>query len=262
MNEARFFSSVAVMAGSSGAMLSGCMVGPDYHRASAPVAPQFKEQPPEGWAKAAPSDAAPKGDWWTEFHDPLLDELEPQVAVSNQTVRQDYATYLQAVAEVKVARAQLFPTLGLTGSVTREGGPGYAGSGTTTATGTTTTGTGTTGTGTAGTTGTGTTGTTSTRRGSVTSATLEGTASWTPDIWGQVRRLIEENTAIAQSDEATLANATLSEQTLARHHGDRAAPGGRQYRSRAEDRGCLQARRCGSPRRKAWRASRQRRPPR
>jgi NodT family efflux transporter outer membrane factor (OMF) lipoprotein len=213
---------MAVMAGALGAMLSGCMVGPDYHRPSAPVAAQFKEQPPEGWAKASPSDSAPKGDWWTQFHDPLLDELEPQVAVSNQTVRQDYANYLQAVAEVKVARAQLFPTLGLTGSVNRSGGPGYAGSGTTTTTGTTTTGTGTTGTGSTGTgtgttTGTGTsttTGTTSTRRGSVTSATLEGTASWTPDIWGQVRRLIEENSAIAQSDEATLANATLSEQTL------------------------------------------------
>jgi NodT family efflux transporter outer membrane factor (OMF) lipoprotein len=176
------------------ALLCGCMVGPNYHRASAPAAKQYKEPPPEGWAEAAPSDAAPKGDWWTDFHDPLLDELEPQVAVSNQTVRQSYANYLQAVAEVKVARAQFFPTLGATGSVTRSGGPGYAGS--TTGTGTTTAGAG------------------NTRRSSVTSATLEGTASWTLDIWGQVRRLIEENTAVAQSDEATLANATLSAQTL------------------------------------------------
>jgi len=188
-------SSIAVL----GTVLCGCAVGPNYHRASAPVAKQYKEPPPEGWAEAAPSDAAPKGDWWTDFHDPLLDELEPQVAVSNQTVRQSYANYLQAVAEVKVARAQLFPTLGATGSVTRVGGPGYAG--------------GTAGTGTAA-----GTGAVNTHRGSVTSATLEGTASWTLDIWGQVRRLIEENTAentaAAQSDEATLANATLSAQTL------------------------------------------------
>jgi NodT family efflux transporter outer membrane factor (OMF) lipoprotein len=168
------------------AVIAGCMVGPNYHRASAPVATQYQEQPPEGWAQAAPSDARPKGEWWTDFHDPLLDELEPQVAVSNQTVRQSYASYQQAVAEVKVARAQLFPTLGLTASATRAGGPGYTG-----------TSTGTSG-----------------GHNSVTSGTLEGTASWTLDIWGQVRRLIEENTAIAQSDEATLANATLSEQTL------------------------------------------------
>ena len=98
----------------------------------------------------------------------------------------------------------------------REGGA-TAVTGTSTGTTTTiapgTTGTGTTGTGT--TTGTTTTnGTLNTSRSSVTSATLEGTASWTLDIWGQVRRLVEENSALAQSDEATLANATLSAQTL------------------------------------------------
>ena len=193
--------------------LTACMVGPDYHRANAPVAKDFKEQPPDGWTQASPADAAPKGDWWTDFHDPLLDELEPQVAISNQTVRQDYATYMQAVAEVKVARAQLFPVLGVTGSVTRQGGPGYTGTGVTTTTGgTTTTGTGT-GTGT--TTGTTTTtGAASSRRSSVTSATLEGTGTWTLDLWGQIRRLVEENSATAQADEATLANATLSEQAL------------------------------------------------
>jgi NodT family efflux transporter outer membrane factor (OMF) lipoprotein len=183
------------------AALAACMVGPNYHRASAPVAQDFKEQPPEGWTQASPSDAAPKGDWWTDFHDPLLDELEPQVAVSNQTVRQNYANYRQAVAEVKVARAQLFPVLGVTGSVTREGGPGAGGTGFATG-GATTTGSTTTGVVSAG------------HGGSVTSGTLEGTASWTLDLWGQVRRLVEENSATAQADEATLANATLSEQAL------------------------------------------------
>jgi NodT family efflux transporter outer membrane factor (OMF) lipoprotein len=48
----------------------------------------------------------------------------------------------------------------------------------------------------------------------VTSATLEGTGTWTLDVWGQIRRLVEENSATAQADEATLANATLSEQAL------------------------------------------------
>lgn len=189
-----------------GGMLGACLVGPDYHRPAASVPAQYKEPP--GWTAAAPADAAPKGDWWTDFHDPLLDELEPMVAVSNQTVRQDYANYQQALAEVKVARAQLFPAIGITGSATRLGGPGYAN------TGAATTGTGVATTGTGGTT-TGTSTVASTRSSSViNSATLEGTASWTPDLWGQVRRLIEENGAIAQSDEATLANATLSEQTL------------------------------------------------
>jgi NodT family efflux transporter outer membrane factor (OMF) lipoprotein len=175
------FCSIIALSG----LLGGCLVGPDYHRPAAPVPAQYKELP--GWTAATPADAAPKGDWWTDFHDPLLDELEPMVAVSNQTVRQDYANYEQALAEVKVARSQLFPTLGLTGSATRSGGPGNVATGVGVGVG----------------------------KGSVINAgSLEATASWTPDLWGQVRRLIEENSATAQADEATLANATLSEQTL------------------------------------------------
>jgi NodT family efflux transporter outer membrane factor (OMF) lipoprotein len=161
--------------------LSGCLVGPDYHRPAVPVAPQYAELP--GWARASPDDAAPKGDWWTDFHDPLLDELEPLVAVSNQTVRQDYANYQQALAEVQVARSELFPTIGVTGSGSRA----FSGKGATAA---------------------------GVASGPLNSGALEGTASWTIDVWGQVRRLIEENAAAAQSDEATLANATLSEQAL------------------------------------------------
>jgi len=170
------------------------MVGPDYVRPSAPVAQAFKEQPPDGWARATPADAAPKGQWWTDFHDPLLDELEPQVEVSNQSVRQSYAQYQEALAEVKVAQAQLFPVLGLTAAATRAGGSsgsGAKGASAGAATGVTTGG-----------------------HSVVNSGSLQASASWTLDIWGQVRRLIEENSAVAQADEATLANATLSEQTL------------------------------------------------
>jgi NodT family efflux transporter outer membrane factor (OMF) lipoprotein len=178
----RFCSIVAL-----GAALSSCAVGPDYHRPAVPVPAEFKEPLP-GWTSAAPADAAPKGDWWTDFNDPLIDQLEPMVAISNQTVRQDYANYQQALAEVKVATSQLFPTLGLAGSGNRSGGPGNASTNFVAAAG---------------------------RHSSViTSASLEATASWTLDIWGQVRRLIEENKALAQADEATLVNATLSEQTL------------------------------------------------
>jgi NodT family efflux transporter outer membrane factor (OMF) lipoprotein len=178
----RFCSIVAL-----GAALSSCAVGPDYHRPAVPVPAAYKEPLP-GWTSAAPADAAPKGDWWTDFHDPLIDQLEPLVAVSNQTVRQDYANYQQSLAEVKVATGQLFPTLGLTGSGNRSGGPGNVSTNFVAAAG---------------------------RHSSViTAGSLEATASWTPDIWGQVRRLIEENKALAQADEAILVNATLSEQTL------------------------------------------------
>jgi NodT family efflux transporter outer membrane factor (OMF) lipoprotein len=165
-----------------GGVLGGCLVGPDYHRPATPVPARYKELP--GWTAAAPADSAPKGDWWTDFHDPLLDQLEPMVAVSNQTVRQSFANYQQGLAEVKVARALLFPAIGVTGSASRSSGAG-AGAGV----------------------GSGSTGT-------INAASFEGTASWSIDLWGRVRRLVEQNAATAQADEATLANATLSEQTL------------------------------------------------
>ena len=175
------FVSVVVL----GACLSGCMVGPKYRRPVVPVPARYTELP--GWTVAKPAAAAPKGDWWVGFHDPLMDELEPQVAVSNQTVRQDYANYQQALAEVKLARSQLFPTIGLTGSVTRSGGNTAAGAAASVGSGSSAV---------------------------INTAALEGTASWSPDLWGEVRRLIQENTATAQADAAILANATLSEQTL------------------------------------------------
>jgi NodT family efflux transporter outer membrane factor (OMF) lipoprotein len=162
-------------------LLGGCMVGPDYHRPQVPMPAQYKELP--GWTAAAPDAAeAPKGDWWTAFNDPLLNELEPMVSVSNQTVRQAYANYQQAQAEVKVARASLFPTLGVTGSA----GKSRTGSGSSAGT--------------------------SLRPAISTSGSLEGDVSWAPDLWGKVRRSIEESKATAQASQATLANATLSEQ--------------------------------------------------
>jgi NodT family efflux transporter outer membrane factor (OMF) lipoprotein len=159
-------------------LLNGCLVGPDYHRPPVPVPTEYKEL--AGWTVAAPSADAPKGDWWTAFSDPLLDTLEPMVSVSNQTVRQDYANYQQALAEVQVARSALFPTAAVTGSATKQ----HAASANFGAPGT----------------------------GTVTAGSLEGNVSWAPDLWGAVRRAIQESKATAQASAATLANATLSEQ--------------------------------------------------
>ena len=167
-------------------MLSGCMVGPDYHRPAVATPATWKELP--GWTQAQPDADGPKGDWWTGFNDPLLNELEPQVSVSNQTVRQDYANYQQALAEVRLARAALFPTIGVNGSVTRER----------TSTGNISSSS------------------LSSSAGNFQSVnnagTLEATASWDLDLWGEVRRNIESSAATAQASEATLANATLSVQ--------------------------------------------------
>jgi NodT family efflux transporter outer membrane factor (OMF) lipoprotein len=162
-------------------LLGGCAVGPDYHRPQVPVPEQYKPLP--GWTAAMPAAEAPKGEWWTVFNDPLLNQLEPMVSVSNQTVRQDYANYQQALAEVQLARSSLFPTLGVTGSASKQR------------------------------TAKSSLGASSANfRPISTSGSLEGDISWAPDLWGKVRRTLEENKATAQASEATLANATLSEQ--------------------------------------------------
>ena len=85
-------------------LLHGCMVGPDYKKPDVAMPVAYKETP--GWSPAQPDDSAPKGDWWAVFHDPLLDQLEPMVSVSNQTVRQSYANYQEALAEGAVERVQ------------------------------------------------------------------------------------------------------------------------------------------------------------
>ena len=47
----------------------------------------------------------------------------------------------------------------------------------------------------------------------VTSTTANLNGSWAPDLWGKVRRTIEQEGAAAQVSEATLANATLADQS-------------------------------------------------
>ena len=59
---------------------SGCMVGPKYVPPTVPMAKApdaYKELDPS-WKPAAPADMELKGDWWTLFNEPVLNELEPE----------------------------------------------------------------------------------------------------------------------------------------------------------------------------------------
>jgi NodT family efflux transporter outer membrane factor (OMF) lipoprotein len=164
-------------------MLSGCMVGPDYHKPKLVVPASYGEAP--GWVQAQPADGAPKGEWWTAFGDEDLNRLEPLVSMNNATVAANLAAYEQSVEIVQEVRGGLFPTVGLTGSATRQG---TGGGGRVSTTGT------------------------SISNGSQTSGTFEGTVDWTPDIWGKLRRQVQGDVAAAQVSAADLANATLSAQ--------------------------------------------------
>lgn len=160
-------------------VLGGCMVGPDYQKPAMQLPMDFKEG--LQWQRAV---ANPQGalasQWWLEYRDPLLNDLIQRSATANQSIVAAEAAYRLAMAQVSSSRAGLWPTLG----VGLSGSRGTAGSSTGTSTSST-----------------------SAVANSV-SATL--TASWEPDLWGQVRRGIESSNAAAQSSDALLAGVRLS----------------------------------------------------
>ena len=196
-------------------LLVGCEVGPDYVRPQAVgVTSTYKEL--DGWRPATPRDLADRGAWWTIFGDPLLNSLCAEVQVNNQTLIADAAAFRQAVAVVAEARAQLFPTVGATASVSRRrgtsGGSTVLSSSSLDAVNSVATGAGgstlATTSGAATTTGSGSGG----GRASTTYQ-LEGTASWEIDLWGRIRRQVQSDVAAAQASAADLASARLSLQS-------------------------------------------------
>jgi NodT family efflux transporter outer membrane factor (OMF) lipoprotein len=96
---------------------SGCRVGPEYVRPTAPIAPAFKEPLPvsfdshAGWKTAQPSDAQLKGNWWTLFNDEQLNGLEMQVDPANQTLKEAEANFRAARATVRFNKASEAPTI-------------------------------------------------------------------------------------------------------------------------------------------------------
>ena len=174
-------------------LVTGCKpVGPDYKRPAMTAPPAYKETgasnvvpPPNpanggNWQPASPSDGMLRGKWWEIFNDPELNQLEELVTPQNQTLRAAMETYFAAHDQVRVARANLYPTL--------SAGPGFSHS------------------------------KLSAHRPLATASstnnyndlTLEGQASWEPDFWGRVRRTIQAASANAQASAADAANIDLS----------------------------------------------------
>ena len=163
-------------------LLSGCttMVPPYQRPEVATQAVSFKEAPTApGWTAAHPADEQPRGPWWLPFGDAPLNELLPQVEVSNQNVAAALARYSAAQALVAGQRAQLFPSVQFTGSATRSGGEGA---------------------------------TASSSSGRGTQLRAQVGASWEPDLWGRLGAGVAQAQANAQASQADLAGAKLSAQ--------------------------------------------------
>ena len=170
---------VALMLASA---LGGCALGPDYQRPDAPVPAAYKEAPGAGgatWLPAAPADALDRGDWWRLFDDAELSRLAADVDSANQTVAGAVASYRQAQALVREARAAYFPSVGLSANASRSGGGNRGGAG-------------------------------ASSTGKSFSVGLNG--DWAPDFWGRVGRAVEGARASEQASAADLAAARLSAQ--------------------------------------------------
>jgi len=98
-------------------LLAGCTVGPKYVKPTTPVTPAYKEEPPaafkesEQWQPAHPADQTTRGNWWEIFGDPELNNLEEQIAGSNQTLKVAEARFREARAAIRFNRAAQFPTI-------------------------------------------------------------------------------------------------------------------------------------------------------
>jgi len=162
--------------------LAGCSLAPHYAPPS--VASSAAWKPVDGWQPANPSDQAPRADWWSSFGDATLNDLIVRAHAHNQTIAQAAATYRQARAATREARASLFPTVSASGSVTHS----ESGGGRTIVTNGIASGGGSA--------------QTSYRVG------LDG--SWTPDLFGQIGNTVAESRATEQARRADLASAQLA----------------------------------------------------
>ncbi len=152
--------------------LTGCAVGPDYHRPETAVPAAFKEA--QNWKTAEPRDDAPLGHWWEAYHDALLSQLVAQVALSNQNVIAAEAQYRQATALLGQARSSFFPSVSAGLAATRSSAQGSA--------------------------------------PPVDNDRLTINATWEADVWGRIRRNVESGQAAAEASAADLRAALLSAQ--------------------------------------------------
>jgi multidrug efflux system outer membrane protein len=103
--------------------VSGCTVGKNYAPPQTRTPATWGELEPTGAATGPatrPSTAAPPVEqWWTTFGDPDLDALIGRAMKSNLDLRRARARVVEARAQLRVTRADLFPGVNTSGSYTR-----------------------------------------------------------------------------------------------------------------------------------------------
>lgn len=114
--------------------LSGCAVGPRFERPPPPSATAYTSA--QSAPKLAPGHGEPPqllvtgrnipAQWWGLFHSPTLDRVVREALADNPTLSAARATLAQAQQTVLAARGAYFPQLDLGATVERQRGPAFA----------------------------------------------------------------------------------------------------------------------------------------
>jgi len=99
------------------AVFAGCSFAPTYEKPKTDVADTYKELGP--WHNAAPSDQLERGDWWHDYRDATLDDLETKVDAANPDLAVAIDRYDQARAYLAQTQSNAFPEVDAGGLVTR-----------------------------------------------------------------------------------------------------------------------------------------------
>jgi NodT family efflux transporter outer membrane factor (OMF) lipoprotein len=158
-------------------LMCACAVGPRYSRPPAPVPTDYKETP-QNWKPAQPADQTLRGKWWEVYQDPQLNALEEKINISNQNLKAAQAQFEQARATVRYNRANYYPTITAGVSAARE----RFSENRPLASGVTTT----------------------------NDLVIPIDMSYEPDVWGSVRRTVQQARANAQATLADLESVRLS----------------------------------------------------
>ncbi|MET0238822.1 MAG: efflux transporter outer membrane subunit [Sphingobium sp.] len=158
-------------------LLAGCSMAPAYRPPETAVPQAYKEV--AGWTDATPLDAAPRGNWWSIFNDPVLDDLEQRAQKASPTLAAALARYDQARANARIEGSALFPEINAAGDASRQrtsaNRPGGTG-----------------------------------RSATFDDFAVGGSLGYELDLWGRIRGLVTSARADAQASEADLASARLS----------------------------------------------------
>ncbi|HTX06810.1 MAG TPA: efflux transporter outer membrane subunit [Steroidobacteraceae bacterium] len=117
-----------LVAAATALVLASCAVGPNFHAPQPPATQGYLHAPSSQPGKTDAQDvqrlnpgAEVAGDWWQLFHSPALDEVVRAAIAGSPTLAAADATLAQAREQVIVARAALLPGLSGNAGVQRSG---------------------------------------------------------------------------------------------------------------------------------------------